>query len=116
MRPYAPAMTRVNPTSSGTVDTVTRLRHTVVLTILYESSTRKVSLQHGMHYGFFSLDQTTRTPKAPRMTAVSFSADDLAALGHLVAVGQAVLQKRPPVVARLKAAMTRMGVPLPDGL
>jgi len=42
------------------------------------------------------------------MTAVSFSADDLAALGHLIAVGQAVLQKRPPVVARLKAAMTRM--------
>jgi hypothetical protein len=42
------------------------------------------------------------------MTAVSFSADDLAALGHLNAVGQAVLQKRPPVVARLKAAMTRM--------
>jgi len=39
---------------------------------------------------------------------VSFSADDLAALGHLIAVGQAVLQKRPPVVARLKAAMTRM--------
>ncbi len=48
--------------------------------------------------------------------AVSFSVDDLAALGHLVVVGQAVLQKHPPVVARLKAAMTPMGVPFPEGL
>ncbi len=65
---------------------------------------------------FLSTKRPGHPPKAPRMTAVSFSADDLAALGHLIAVGQAVLQKRPPVVARLKAAMTRMGVPLPEGL
>ena len=47
---------------------------------------------------------------------MSFSADDLAELGHVIAVGQTVLQKRPAVVARLKAAMTRMGVSLPAGL
>jgi hypothetical protein len=51
-----------------------------------------------------------------RTTALSFAADDLAALGKLVATGQAVLQEKPPVVARLKAAMTRLGVPLPKGL
>jgi len=65
---------------------------------------------------FLSTKRPGRPSKKPRMTAVSFSADDLAALGHRVAVGQAVLQKRPPVTARLKAAMTRMGVPLPEGL
>ena len=43
-------------------------------------------------------------------TAVSFSAEDLSALAPLLAVGQAVLKQRPVVVARLKAAMTRMGV------
>ena len=65
---------------------------------------------------FLSTKRPGHPPKAPRMTAVSFSADDLAALGHLVAVGQAVPQKRPPVMARLKAAMTRMSGPLPEGL
>jgi hypothetical protein len=50
------------------------------------------------------------------ITAISFSAADLAALGRLVATGQAVLQERPPIVARLKAAMTRLGVPLSKGL
>jgi hypothetical protein len=50
------------------------------------------------------------------MTAISFSAADLTALGKLVATGQAVLQEKPPVVARLKAAMTRLGVPIPKGL
>jgi hypothetical protein len=57
-----------------------------------------------------------RPPRAARMTSVSFSADDLADLGHLVAVGQAVLQKDAPIIARLKAAMTRLGVRPPKGL
>jgi hypothetical protein len=57
-----------------------------------------------------------RPPKQERLTAVSFSASDLADLGHLIAVGQAVLQTPAPVVARLKAAMTRLGVTIPKGL
>ena len=57
-----------------------------------------------------------RRPRDRRTTAVSFSPEDLADLGKLLATGQAVLQERPPVVARLKAAMTRLGVPLPMGL
>ncbi len=49
-------------------------------------------------------------------TSISLSAADLAALGRLVATGQTVLQERPNVVPRLKAAMTRLGVPIPTGL
>ena len=44
------------------------------------------------------------------MTSVSFSAEDLADVGQLLAVGQAVLHNRPPVVPRLKAAITTVGV------
>jgi hypothetical protein len=57
-----------------------------------------------------------RPARHRRTTAISFSADDLTALGRLVATGQAVLQEKPPVVARLKAAMTRLQVGVPKGL
>lgn len=57
-----------------------------------------------------------RPPKLPRTTSITLSADDLSALARLLSVGQAVLQTRFPVVARLKAAMTRLGVPIPPGL
>jgi hypothetical protein len=50
------------------------------------------------------------------MTALSFSAADLADLAHVLAVGQAVLQKDAPIIPRLKAAMTRMGVRPPKEL
>jgi hypothetical protein len=64
------------------------------------------------------LFQRTRPGRPPRgrRTAVSFAPEDLAALGRLLVAGQAVLQERPPVAARLKAAMTRLGVPVPHGL
>ena len=64
----------------------------------------------------FQRPKPGRRPRDRRTTAISFSAADLAALGKLVATGQAVLQERPPVVARLKAAMTRLGAPIPKGL
>jgi hypothetical protein len=51
-----------------------------------------------------------------RTTTISLSEADLAALGRLLSVGQAVVQTRFPVVARLKAAMTRLKVPVPPGL
>jgi len=67
---------------------------------------------------FLNSKRPGRPAKQPtkHMTSISFSESDLAELGHIVAVGQAVLQKRSPVVARLKAAMTPMKVPLPKGL
>jgi hypothetical protein len=70
-----------------------------------------------MMVSFTHQQEAARTAATtPRMTSISLSATDLAELGQVIAVGQAVLQKKSPVVARLKAAMTRMGVPLPVGL
>ena len=57
-----------------------------------------------------------RPPRRKRTTSITLSADDLTALARLLAVGQAMVQQRFPVVARLKAAMTRLGVPVPPGL
>ncbi len=58
--------------------------------------------------------RTTRTVRMERprvrTTTVTFSAADLAALGKLFSVAQGVLGVRFPVVAKLKAAMTRLGV------
>jgi hypothetical protein len=59
------------------------------------------------------------SPKAEqtkRTTAISFTAEDLTSLAQLVAAGQVMLQTRCPAVARLKAAMTRLGVSIPKGL
>ena len=60
----------------------------------------------------------TKTTSASRRraTTVTFTAEDLAVLGRLISAGQVLLQATPPVVARLKAAMTRLGVPIPVGL
>jgi hypothetical protein len=52
-------------------------------------------------------------------TTVSFSADDLAVLATLIATGQALLPRDAaarPVVSRLKAAMTRLRLPIPHGM
>lgn len=68
------------------------------------------------------LNRQRRRAEAPaprRTTAISFSGEDLLALGQLAAAGQVVLPPDgpiPPVLARLKAAMTRLGVPVPRGL
>jgi hypothetical protein len=61
-----------------------------------------------------------RPPKGALRTTVTFSAEDLAALGELLAAGRVLLRHRdgptPPVLARVKAAMTRIGLPVPAGL
>jgi hypothetical protein len=57
-----------------------------------------------------------RSSRRKRTTSITLSADDLTALARLLSVGQAMVQQRFPVVARLKAAMTRLGVPIPPGL
>ena len=57
--------------------------------------------------------------KAQNRTTVSFSAEDLAVLADLVASDLALLKRDPaarPVVSRLKAAMTRVQVPIPHGM
>ncbi len=64
------------------------------------------------------LRRKTKQPAPAQRTAVSFSTHDLAAMGQLLAAGQVMLQpkQRPAIVARIKAAMTRLGVPAPAGL
>jgi len=51
-------------------------------------------------------------------TSVSFSGEDLAALARLIQAGQILLrdEPRPAVLARVKAAMTRLKVSVPHGL
>ncbi len=65
---------------------------------------------------FLTSPRRGRPPKQRRVTSISLSDADLADLGRLLAVGRAVLQKDAPVIARLKAAMTRLGVQIPKGL
>ena len=50
------------------------------------------------------------TTSRRRTTTVTFTADDLSTLARLIGAGKVLLQGSYPVVPRLKAAMTRMGV------
>ena len=56
--------------------------------------------------------------KVAERTTISFDRDDLIALSRLVRAGRLLLSEdqRSPVIARLKAAMTRLGVPVPHDL
>jgi hypothetical protein len=56
------------------------------------------------------------TSARKRHTAITLNAEDLASLGRLVGAGQVLLQTSAPVVAKVKAAMTRVGVSVPKGL
>ncbi len=60
--------------------------------------------------------RTTHTQS--RTTTVTFTAEELTRLAKILTLGQAMLQTTysDPVVGRLKAAMTRVGVPTPKGL
>ncbi len=51
-----------------------------------------------------------------RTTTLTLEAEDLQGLARLISAGEVLLQMTHPVVARLKAAMTRMGLPAPKGL
>ena len=51
-----------------------------------------------------------------RATVLTLTAEDLTGLARLVAGGRVLLQVTHPVVARLKEALTRMGLPIPQGL
>jgi hypothetical protein len=60
-------------------------------------------------------------PSANRRTRtrLTLSAEDLAVLAELIAAGQALLLvtgPATPVVSRLKAAMTRLQLPIPHGM
>jgi hypothetical protein len=64
---------------------------------------------------FLKTKRSPGRPRRPRATSISFSAKDLEALGQLVAAGQVALQRTAPVVPRVQAAMTRLGLKHPRG-
>ncbi len=53
--------------------------------------------------------RTARRRKRKQGTALTFTAEELAVLNRVIAVGQAVLKVEHPVISRLKGAMTRLG-------
>jgi hypothetical protein len=57
-----------------------------------------------------------KNTKGQRVTQIEMSGHDLSVMARLMAAGQVVLPTKDPVIARLKRAMTRMGVPVPKGL
>ena len=64
-----------------------------------------------------SREKKTNAENATRTTTITLSGAELVALGRFLTAGRVLLQEEyPPVVARLKAAMTRLRVPAPKGL
>ncbi len=62
-------------------------------------------------------EQNAQHRKKPeRTTKVSFTSSDLTTLGKLVSAGQMVFPTEHPVLRKLKAAMSRMGLPVPKGM
>ena len=51
-----------------------------------------------------------------QVTSIAFTAQDLLALARLVGAGQVLLGTSHPVVSRLKAALSRLGLSLHLGL
>ena len=60
----------------------------------------------------FRIKRGTKRPtsSAAKRTAVTFTAKDLDDVASVLAAGQALLRQSFPIVSRLKAAMTKMGV------
>ena len=63
----------------------------------------------------FSRKKPGRPPVTSRQAFLSLTADELAAVGSLLAAGQVILQpkQRLPIIARLRAALTRLGDSVP---
>lgn len=55
-------------------------------------------------------------PKQKVGTTLTFSAEELMALARYVAAGMILLQTKHSVVARIKGALTRLGLQSPKGL
>ena len=60
----------------------------------------------------FRIKRSTKraTAATVKRTAVTFTAKDLDDVARVLAAGQALLRQSFPIVSRLKAAMTKMGV------
>ncbi len=54
---------------------------------------------------------TANKKSKARATTLTFSADDLSDLARLIGAGHVMMRMSFPIVGRIKAAMTRMGLP-----
>ena len=63
-----------------------------------------------------SSDRQVAEARVKRSTMVTFTGEDLNVLAKLLVAGQVMLPTKHPVLWRLKAAMTRMGIPTLKGL
>ncbi len=59
---------------------------------------------------------TTQGNKSKKLkTSISFTTDELSALARYISAGTVFLQTSHPVTAKIKAALTRLGLPKPKG-
>lgn len=59
-------------------------------------------------------NETSKNRK--QRTAVTFTADDLTALARYIGAGMVLLQTNHSVIPKIKAALSRLGLPTPKGL
>lgn len=57
-----------------------------------------------------------RAPKQKAGTTLTFSAEELMAIVRYIDAGMVLLQTNHPVIARIKGALTRLGLKSPRGL
>lgn len=65
------------------------------------------------------IQQTNTKKRAPKQkpgTTLTFSAEELMSLVRYIDAGMVLLQTNHPVVARIKGALTRLGLKPPEGL
>lgn len=60
--------------------------------------------------GLSKMKRVKVSDRNERKTSITFTADDLSALVRFVQAGQVMMQTKHPVVSKLKAALTRLGL------
>ncbi len=60
--------------------------------------------------------QRQTAPKQKQGTTLTFTADELTALARYLAAGAVLLQTSHPVLGRVRGAVSRLGLPRPQGL
>ena len=61
-------------------------------------------------------NQQKLAPKQKKGTTLTFSAEELSVLIRYIAAGTVLLQTTHPVIARIKGALTRIGLSTPKGI
>ena len=67
-------------------------------------------------HGIKNLNKERPNNHRKRGNSITFTADEINVLAKYVAAGTLLLQTSHPVISRIKAALTRLGLPVPKGL